>query len=77
MVVIPQDFHAHASVSMAPETTQSEKVTEGVRSKFSANDFRASNVVSPKIGPDPDYFNRQLEFFGVERLRRDLARVAG
>ena len=33
---------------------------EGGRSKFSANDLRGIQVLTPKIGPDPDFFNRCL-----------------
>ena len=37
-----------------------KKWKEGVRSKFSDYDFREKTIVSPKIGPDPDLFNRLL-----------------
>ena len=34
-----------------------KKWKEGVRSKFSANGLRGIDDVTPKIGPDPDFFN--------------------
>ena len=37
-----------------------KKWKEGGRSKFSDYDFREKTIVSPKIGPDPDFFNRLL-----------------
>ena len=37
-----------------------EKWTEGVRSRFSANDLRRITALSPKIGPDPGFLNRLL-----------------
>ena len=44
-------------IAMCEESTVGR---EGVRSKFSVNVSREKNVVSPKIGPDPDFFNRLL-----------------
>jgi len=35
-----------------------KKWKEGVRSKFSENDLRRSDVKLPKIGPDPGFFSR-------------------
>ena len=35
-------------------------VEGGVRSEFSVDDLRGSDIVSPKIGPAPDFFNRLL-----------------
>ena len=37
-----------------------KKWKERVRSKFSVNVSREKDVVLPKIGPDPDIFNRLL-----------------
>jgi len=57
-----------------------KKWKEGVRSKFSANDLHENKAVSPKIGPDPDFFNTPGRWCGsAESTRlavaRDEARV--
>ena len=41
-----------------------KKWKEGVRSKFSVRVFRGRTVDSPKIGPDPDFFNGLLSVPG-------------
>ena len=50
-----------------------KKWKEGVRSKFSVDVFGEMTVVSPKIGPDPDFFNgllarRRLHYANLNRL---------
>ena len=49
-----------------------KKWKEGVRSKFSDYDFREKTIVSPKIGPDPDFFNRLLIRTNQHMFPQDL-----